>query len=230
MTISVAQGVPSSYDKVSTIASSGSAQTITDPWSSPFYTVTDVTLTAACAFTFPSAAAGKSFAIIVRQDGTGSRVPSFPTVTWLGGGVQASKAANSVDEAMFLCTDGTNWIGSYAPQQVSTGWTNIATFSNSWGNTGGSYVPARYQKDALGFVHLEGVCTAPSSGANSTAFVMPAGYRPGYLITQAAFSTRDSDTDVGGGIEVDTGGNVTLLTNTSSPYITGFSLVYLAEN
>jgi hypothetical protein len=104
-------------ENVNTVGTSGSSQTISDPWTSPpFYTITDLKLTAACTLTFPTAAAGKSFTIILRQDATGLRTVTWPTVTWLTGGTPSlSTAANAVDVATFVCTDGTNWIGMFSP-------------------------------------------------------------------------------------------------------------------
>lgn len=56
-------------------------------------------------------------------------------------------------------------------------WIN-ATLINSWANSGGGAAPARYYKDLLGIVHLEGMI---ESGANaSVAFALPSGYRPAY--------------------------------------------------
>lgn len=216
-------GMPS-HEAVNTVAASSTAQTIPDPWSSPFQTISDITLTAACTLTFPTAAAGKSFTAILRQDATGGRVVTFPTVTWLGGGVQASKAASAVDVATFMCTDGTHWIGTYSPQQVTTTWTNISSFTNGWTNFGSGYVPARYRLDALGFVHLEGLCKPGTN--NTAAFTLPAGFRPGFTLLLGALSGGPG----AGTITISTAGIVTLNLLSVADGDISFSVVFLAEN
>lgn len=116
-----AQVTITSKEAVNTVGTGGSAQTIPDPWSSPFYTLTDLTLTSAtCTLTFPTAAAGKSFTIMLRQDGTGGRLVSWPgsgAIVWMSGGGTAvlSTAANAVDIVTFVCTDGTHWLGAFTP-------------------------------------------------------------------------------------------------------------------
>jgi hypothetical protein len=58
----------------------------------------------------------------------------------------------------------------------TTDWVAITAFSNSWENFGGTYLNAAYCKDGNGFVHIRGVI---KSGTNeTTAFTLPAGYRP----------------------------------------------------
>lgn len=50
------------------------------------------------------------------------------------------------------------------------------TFLNSWVNYGNPWANAGYMKDSLGFVHLRGIIK--SGTINTTAFTLPAGYRP----------------------------------------------------
>ena len=212
-------------DLVNIIATSGATQTIADSWSSPFYTITDLTLSANCTLTFPAAKIGKSFSVIVRQPSSGGPFTvTYPTVTWLGGGVQISTAASSADIATFICTDGTNWLGTYAPEEVAAGWTNIGSFSNGWTNFGSGYVAARYLKDALGFVHLEGFI-APGTN-NTTAFTLPAGYRPGYTLGLPAITGHPGVASV----SISTAGDVTPNLLTVGDGDIGFSAVFLAEN
>ena len=52
------------------------------------------------------------------------------------------------------------------------------TLLNSWANVGGGFATAGYYKDAAGIVHLRGLVT---SGAASTIFNLPAGYRPALI-------------------------------------------------
>lgn len=49
-------------------------------------------------------------------------------------------------------------------------------FLNGWANTGGSEAPARFRRDAGGFVHLEGVVEPGTAG--QPVFTLPTGYRP----------------------------------------------------
>lgn len=52
----------------------------------------------------------------------------------------------------------------------------VPTMQNGWVVFSNSYEPARYYKDALGFVHLDGV--VKSGSANSVIFVLPPDFRP----------------------------------------------------
>lgn len=96
-------------ESVNTVATSGTAQTIPDVTSS---TVSRITLTGNCTFTFPTAAAGKSFTLVLVQDGTGSRTVTWPgTVKWSGGTAPTlTTTASKTDVFAFLCADGTNWL------------------------------------------------------------------------------------------------------------------------
>lgn len=49
-------------------------------------------------------------------------------------------------------------------------------FKNRWHNLGSPFRPAQACKDSQGFVHLDGVLTGGTP--NTTALVLPAGYRP----------------------------------------------------
>jgi hypothetical protein len=95
---------------VNTVTTSGASQTIPAPSTQ---TISDITLSANCALTLPTAVAGQSFTIVLRQDATGNR-----TVTWVGSPKWPAGAApaltvnaNAVDVICFLCVDGTNWLG-----------------------------------------------------------------------------------------------------------------------
>lgn len=71
-----------------------------------------LTLTAAsCAITFPTAAAGKGFLFALIQDGTGSRVVTYPAGTKFPGGTQTtlSTGAGKVDQFFAYCGNGTNF-------------------------------------------------------------------------------------------------------------------------
>lgn len=74
-----------------------------------------LTLTGNCTFTFPTAAAGKSFIMLLKQDGTGSRTVTWPaTVKWPSGTAPTiTSTASKLDKYIFT-SDGTNWYGSEA--------------------------------------------------------------------------------------------------------------------
>lgn len=78
-------------------------------------TVQVLTLTGNCTFTFPTVAAGKSFIMLLKQDGTGSRTVTWPaTVKWPGGTAPTiTSTASKLDKYIFT-SDGTNWYGSDA--------------------------------------------------------------------------------------------------------------------
>lgn len=79
-------------------------------------TVQTATLTAstACTFTMPTATAGKSFILLLRQAAsTGNGSATFTGVKWSTAGAPIITAtAGSMDILSFV-SDGTNWYGSY---------------------------------------------------------------------------------------------------------------------
>jgi hypothetical protein len=102
-------------ETVNTVAAAGAAQTLPDV---PTATINRLTLTAACTVSFPTAAAGKSFTLVLAQDATGGRTVTWPgTVKWAGGTAPTlTAAAGKVDVFTFVCADGTNWLGFTAGQ------------------------------------------------------------------------------------------------------------------
>ena len=91
------------------IGNSGTTQTLSLT-SGTFQTVT---LTGNCTFTMPTATAGKSFILILVQDGTGSRTATFTSVKFPGGTAPTitTTATTGRDIITFL-SDGTNWYGA----------------------------------------------------------------------------------------------------------------------
>lgn len=75
-------------------------------------TLFNLTLTGNCTFTFPAATSGKQFTVLLKQDGTGSRVSTWPSsVRWADGVEPAfTAAANRTDVVSFIA-DGTYWLG-----------------------------------------------------------------------------------------------------------------------
>lgn len=95
---------------VNTVATSGAAQTIPDP--SAGASVNRVTLSVNCVFTFPTAAAGKSFLLELTQGTGGSFTATWPSVRWAAGTAPTlSTAAGKIDDLEFWCTDGAHWNG-----------------------------------------------------------------------------------------------------------------------
>ena len=79
-----------------------------------------LTLTGNCTFTFPTATAGRSFIMILKQDGTGSRTVTWPAaVKWPGGTAPTiTSTASKLDKFVFT-SDGTNWYGSNGGQNYT---------------------------------------------------------------------------------------------------------------
>lgn len=79
-----------------------------------------LTLTGNCTFTFPSAAVGKSFMLLLKQDGTGSRTVTWPAaVKWPSGTAPTMTATASRLDKYVFTSDGTNWYGSNAGQNYT---------------------------------------------------------------------------------------------------------------
>lgn len=78
-------------------------------------------------------------------------------------------------------------------QAGETAWT-APTFTNSWVNEGsGAGAPAGFRKDSSGMVHLRGLIkNASSSAPGSSAFTLPAGYRPPYPLNVPVFCANAS--------------------------------------
>ena len=93
-------------------ANTGTAYTI----STATGTVQILTLTGNCTFTFPTAVAGESFTLFLRQDATGGRTVTWPsTVDWPGAVAPTlTSTAQRVDKFVFTAIDGSNWLGSVA--------------------------------------------------------------------------------------------------------------------
>jgi hypothetical protein len=95
---------------VNTVAASGAAQTIAEP---AVKTINDITLTAACTLTFPTATPGTSFTLFLRQGGAGSFTVTWPTVKWSSGAAPVlSTAVGALDTFSFVYV--TAWNGFVA--------------------------------------------------------------------------------------------------------------------
>lgn len=75
-------------------------------------TVQNLTLTGNCTFTFPTATAGKSFLLVLKQDATGSRTVTWPAaVKWPGSTAPTITSTASKADLYAFTADGTNWYG-----------------------------------------------------------------------------------------------------------------------
>ena len=75
-------------------------------------TVQQLTLTGNATITMPTAAAGKSFVIMLKQDGTGSRTVTWSTVVWPGGTAPTITSTASKQDIYSFFSDGTSWYGA----------------------------------------------------------------------------------------------------------------------
>lgn len=80
-----------------------------------------LTLTGNCTFTFPTATSGRSFMLLLKQDGTGSRTVTWPAaVKWPGGSTPTITATANKGDKFIFTADGTNWYGSVGGQNYTT--------------------------------------------------------------------------------------------------------------
>ena len=79
-----------------------------------------LTLTGNCTFTFPTATAGQSFILLLKQDGTGGRTVTWPaSVEWPGATAPTiTSTASKMDKLVFTAAD-SNWYGSVAGQSYT---------------------------------------------------------------------------------------------------------------
>ena len=95
-------------ESVVAIGNTGTSQTI----ALTNGTVQTATLTGNCTFTMPTIVAGKSFILLLRQDGTGNRTATFTGVKWSDLGTPTiTTTANKMDILSFVA-DSTNWYGN----------------------------------------------------------------------------------------------------------------------
>lgn len=75
-------------------------------------TVQQLTLTGNATITMPTATAGKSFIIMLKQDATGGRSVTWSTVKYPGGTAPTITATASRQDIFSFFADGTNWYGT----------------------------------------------------------------------------------------------------------------------
>jgi hypothetical protein len=91
-----------------TPASAGATYTVANTAAS----ISNLTLTANTAFTFPAAATGGQFTLLLLQDATGSRIPTWPTsVRWPAGTAPTLTTTAGRTDVISFISDGTYWLG-----------------------------------------------------------------------------------------------------------------------
>lgn len=106
---------PTVTDYVETVSAIGTVSTAST-LSLSSGTVITATLTAstACTFTMPTATAGKSFVLLLKQAATtGNGTATFTGVKWSAVGAPVITAAAGSMDVLTFVSDGTNWYGSY---------------------------------------------------------------------------------------------------------------------
>ena len=82
-------------------------------------TVQIITLTGNATITMPTATSGKSFIMLLKQDGTGSRTVTWSTVKWPGGTNPTITSTASRQDIYSFFADGTNWYGTTVGQNYT---------------------------------------------------------------------------------------------------------------
>jgi len=82
-------------------------------------TVQIITLTGNATVTMPTATAGKSFILLLKQDATGSRTVTWSTVKWAGGTAPTITGTASRQDIFSFFADGTNWYGTVVGQNFT---------------------------------------------------------------------------------------------------------------
>lgn len=82
-------------------------------------TVQQLLMNASPTITMPTAVAGKSFVMMLRQDSTGSRAVTWSTVVWAGGTAPTVTSTASKQDIYSFFSDGTSWFGVTVGQSYS---------------------------------------------------------------------------------------------------------------
>lgn len=105
-------------DVVNTQSNAGASYTIPAPTASG---INDLTLSTNCTLTFPTAVAGQTFTLVLRQGGSGSNTITWPLsiIKWDNGTAPTlTTTLGAVDILSFFCSDGTNWFGFVSGQDM----------------------------------------------------------------------------------------------------------------
>jgi hypothetical protein len=82
-------------------------------------TVQNLTLTGNATITMPTAVAGKSFIIILSQDGTGGRTVTWSTVSWPAATAPTITSTASKRDIFSFFSNGTSWFGATIGQNYT---------------------------------------------------------------------------------------------------------------
>jgi hypothetical protein len=82
-------------------------------------TIQILTLTANATITMPTAVAGKSFVILLRQDATGSRSVTWSTVNWPSATAPTITGTASKQDIFSFFSNGTSWYGTTIGQNYT---------------------------------------------------------------------------------------------------------------
>jgi hypothetical protein len=111
--------INSGYTEEVATANTGTAYTIDLAGGS----VQALTLTGNVTFTFPTVTAGRSFLMVLRQDATGGRTVTWPSVTnpvrWPGGTAPTITSTASRTDLYGFTADGTRWYGRTIAQNYT---------------------------------------------------------------------------------------------------------------
>lgn len=78
-----------------------------------------ITLTGNATITMPTATSGKSFILLLKQDGTGSRTVTWSTVRWPSNTAPTITSTASRQDIYSFFADGTNWYGTTVGQNYT---------------------------------------------------------------------------------------------------------------
>jgi hypothetical protein len=81
----------------------------------------DLTMTGTpVVFTFPTATAGRQFTLMLKQDGTGTRLATWPaSVRWAGGTAPTLTTTAAKTDVISFLADGTYWLGFVGAQNFT---------------------------------------------------------------------------------------------------------------
>lgn len=126
------------------------------------------------------------------------------------------------DTALVYVYSGSAWVKVLQQKSTqATGWTS-ATYQNSWTTYSAPFSHARYIKDDLGVVHLDGL--VKNGTMNTACFTLPVGYRPGYQQIFAAVTNPNTI----GRLDIQTDGVVLPVTG-SNGWFSLAGVTFLAE-
>ena len=78
-----------------------------------------LTLTGNATITMPTSTAGRSFILLLKQDGTGSRTVTWSTVYWPGGTAPTITSTASKQDIYSFFADGSKWYGTTVGQNFT---------------------------------------------------------------------------------------------------------------